>query len=711
MKTTLLLIFSLFSTVSIFAQTLTVSGTVSDSHERLAGVNVWIDGTLDGCLTDSAGCFSFQTKTRDTLVVCVSCLGYETMRKQLAQADASNINIKMRPQTVGLKEVVVTGSSFRFGNTGETRSMNAMDVVYQGGSTGDIVAALQSLPGTQKVGEDGKLYVRGGSSEECQTFINGMHVLEPYTVHSANDAVRGRFSPFLFKGMNFSLGGYSAEYGQALSAVLPMETTDRQSADKFGVSASLLDWNAGGTKAFGRSSLSFNATYMNLRAYNHIVPSDIDWSRPFEDFSGEAQFKADLSEQWQWKTYVGYDFTRLGMDDYEERDLRLRQQNYYANSTLHGTLAHDWTLFFGIAGSTVLDRMDDALVRGDHYHRNRHEIHLKATAKKYFGSAWKVMAGVEDYIRKNLLRYSTLEKNTSAQTANERQAAYNLHYQIPALFADAQTRIARSLFLRLSIRLEEATDNHQWLPMPRASLSYVPTRNFQASLIGGRYSQAADDDYMARSGNSLRTPIADHAIISVQYGDGNTSARIEAYYKRYRQLPLFDQNASSDDTTNPWGTCTSDGHGTSKGIDCFVESHWLKNRIFTRLSYSYNDSKRLYLDYTTERMPEYASRHNIRLSIQCFVSNKLSMSLANSYSSGRLSERRKTPYYNSLDASLTWLADKKVIVYASCNNLLGRKNIYGYNAGMPITNSSRRSLYIGIFISLKSNKAYDISNF
>lgn len=710
MKTTLLLILSMFSTASIFAQTLTLRGTVGDSHERLAGANVWIDGTLDGCLTDSAGCFSFQTKTCDTIVVCVSCLGYETVRKQFTQADASNINIRMRPQTVGLKEVVVTGSSFRFGNTGETRSMNAMDVVYQGGSTGDIVAALQSLPGSQKVGEDGKLYVRGGSSEECQTFINGMHVLEPYTVHSANDAVRGRFSPFLFKGMNFSLGGYSAEYGQALSAVLPMETTDRQNADKFGVSASLLDWNAGGTKAFGRSSLSFNATYMNLRAYNHIVPSGIKWSRPFEDFSGEAQFKADLSEQWQWKTYVGYDFTRLGMNNYEERDLRLRQQNYYANSTLRGALAHDWTLFFGMAGSTVLDRMSDALVSGDHYHRNRHEIHLKATAKKYFGSAWKVMAGMEDYIRKNLLRYSIFE-DAAAEPANERQATYNLHYQIPALFANAQARIARSLFLRMSTRLEETSSNHQWLFMPRASLSYVPSRKFQASLIGGRYSQTAEDDYMARSGNTLRTPIADHAIISVQYGDGNTSARIETYYKCYRHLPLLKQDTSPSAYGSLWGSYTADGHGTSKGVDCFVERHWLRNCVFTRLSYSYNDSKRLYLDYATERMPEYASRHNIRLSTQCFISSKLSMSLADSYCSGRLSEGRKTPYYNSLDASLTWLAHKKVIVYASCNNLLGRKNIYGYNAGTPTTNSSRRSFYIGVFISLKSNKAYDISNF
>ena len=96
--------------------------------------------------------------------------------------------------------------------------MDALDVVMAGNSCGDIVAALQSLPGTQKVGEDGKLYVRGGESEECQTFINGMHVLVPYSTNAENTAVRGRFSPFLFKGICFSLGGYGGEYGQALSS-------------------------------------------------------------------------------------------------------------------------------------------------------------------------------------------------------------------------------------------------------------------------------------------------------------------------------------------------------------------------------------------------------------------------------------------------------------------------------------------------------------
>ena len=35
---------------------------------------------------------------------------------------------------------------------------------------------------------------------------------------------RGRFSPFMFGGTVFSTGGYSAEYGQALSGVINIIT-------------------------------------------------------------------------------------------------------------------------------------------------------------------------------------------------------------------------------------------------------------------------------------------------------------------------------------------------------------------------------------------------------------------------------------------------------------------------------------------------------
>lgn len=59
--------------------------------------------------------------------------------------------------------------------------MHPVELVTVGGANGDLYKALQTLPGTQVQGETGELLVRGGSSYETQTFIDGIHVLNPYT--------------------------------------------------------------------------------------------------------------------------------------------------------------------------------------------------------------------------------------------------------------------------------------------------------------------------------------------------------------------------------------------------------------------------------------------------------------------------------------------------------------------------------------------------
>ena len=55
----------------------TVTGTVTDGREALAGANVFIIGTIDGCLTDSLGRFSFQTNKTGQMTLRVSYIGYD----------------------------------------------------------------------------------------------------------------------------------------------------------------------------------------------------------------------------------------------------------------------------------------------------------------------------------------------------------------------------------------------------------------------------------------------------------------------------------------------------------------------------------------------------------------------------------------------------------------------------------------------------------
>ena len=163
---------------NLAAQT-TVSGTVTDGKEALAGANVFIIGTIDGCLTDSLGRFSFTVSTTGEVTLSASFIGFEDYKLTADAARLTNLHIQMKQRATSIDEVVVTASTFSFGKSDNFKTMDALDVVMAGNSCGDIVAALQTLPGTQMVGENGKLYVRGGESDECQTFVNGMHVLVP----------------------------------------------------------------------------------------------------------------------------------------------------------------------------------------------------------------------------------------------------------------------------------------------------------------------------------------------------------------------------------------------------------------------------------------------------------------------------------------------------------------------------------------------------
>lgn len=664
------------------AQTL-VTGSVSDGRGPLAGANVFIMGMVDGCLTDSLGRFSFTTSAVGKATLKVTLLGYDDYATTANVEELTGLTVRMHERAATINEVVVIASTFSFGKSDNFKTMSAHDVVMAGNSCGDIVAALQTLPGTQKVGEDGKLYVRGGESSECQTFVNGMHVLMPYTTGTPNNAVRGRFSPFLFKGINFSLGGYGSEYGQALSSVLPMETTDVATSDKYGVSASLVDWNVGGTKVFGNSSLSFNGALTSMALYDRLFDDRQDFSRPYRKLSGEAQYKREFNLGSVMKSYVGYDYTSVGQR-IDGRNLSLNEHNVYANLTHRAALGHGYTMFAGIAHSSVVSRIDNVQTVGDSYHHIRNEIHLKTEMRKVCSNVLKLSAGVEDYVRLSTLRYDAWHRN--------------LYYNIFAAHAAAQWRVGRKVFLNLSARAENML--HNWLLMPRATLSYLPNRRLQVSVAAGRYSQSPEDSCLAHSSDRFGQSTALHAILSMQYQSATTLLRIEPYWKQYSRLPLLRE-----------GLYRPNGYGTSKGIDVMVEDRSLIRNLVTTLSYSFNDSKRLYLDYTERRRPSYASRHNLRLTAK-YAIGKCIVGVSETYASSRRFAMGTTPHYNSVDANLTYLLSPKVIVYASLNNIFGRTNIFGYNAdGTAIVPSRDRFLYIGIFVSLKNNKAYDISNF
>ena len=108
----MLLFLTLFLGVnSVFAQTLTVSGTVSDNAgQPLPGANVFIKGTSIGGVTDFDGNFQLEVSDAEGKTLVISYLGFVT-KEQVLTGSTQNLSISLTEDSNKLDEVIVLGSS------------------------------------------------------------------------------------------------------------------------------------------------------------------------------------------------------------------------------------------------------------------------------------------------------------------------------------------------------------------------------------------------------------------------------------------------------------------------------------------------------------------------------------------------------------------------------------------------------------------------
>ena len=171
-------IFLLVSTTAALAQ---ITGTVVDAETNtpIPGVNVAIEGTLIGTVTDFDGNFSLAYEEADGTLI-VSYVGFETVKLPLTGED----NIGVIPLTiseVGLEEVRIIASVAVDRKTPVAVStITAADIETQLGAR-EFPEILNSTPGVYatKTGGgygDSELRLRGFNSENIAVMINGVPV-------------------------------------------------------------------------------------------------------------------------------------------------------------------------------------------------------------------------------------------------------------------------------------------------------------------------------------------------------------------------------------------------------------------------------------------------------------------------------------------------------------------------------------------------------
>lgn len=619
------------------------------------------------------------------------------------KAVTDTVRLRFSIDSIGLQEVLVKGHKTPAANS-RWSDMRPVELVTTGGANGDLYKALQTLPGTQLQGETGQLLVRGGSSHETQTFIDGMHVLNPYTSTGINSPSRSRYSTFMFSGVNLASGGASQEYGDALSAVLPLDTKDRSNINKVGVNASVVGVGGGGTRTFDKGSLSVDLNYQNLSLYDKIYSGRKEFKKPYRLYSGATQFRYSPSDATIFKIYAQYDRTDFSTyEGTERRPFGLGEDNVYVNATLRHRTSEGWNWFAGAAYSFYEQKIGSAAAAGDNWLERQQEVHLKAKVFKRLSPAFRMDMGVESYLRRYENRYQLSEIDDR----------HRMSPTITAGFLSATYYPVEQLKAELSFRTEYTSLNRKMSFSPRLAVNYHWGEVMLSGIIG-RYTQQPENSYLVRR-PELDSEVCVQYNLGAQYEHEGRFYKAELYYKDYNRLALTETDSET-------GTVrlTSGGHGHSRGIDLFFHDRALLKNFEYQFAYTYNISKRKYHEYPELTTPQYATRHNAAVVLKYSVPRLHSIiGLTNRFSSGRPYHNPALPGlmndevkpYNSLDLGLTFLASRKVIIHASATNILCRKNEFGRVDNKAILASSDHFFYVGVFITLGKKAAYDTSNF
>ena len=696
----------------LFSQT-TIEGKVIDEKGKpVSGANIYIEGTYDGTSSAENGSFSFQTNTKGNQILVVSFLIFETSKTSIDIANFKDITIKLKDNINALDAVVITAGTFEAGGKAKVSVLKPLDIVTTAGSAGNIIAALQTLPGTQNVGEDGRLFVRGGDASETQTFVDGIRVSQPYGASAQNLPTRGRFSPFLFNGISFSTGGYSAEYGEALSSVLLLNTQDEPDNNKTEISLMTVGLGVGNTQKWKKSSLSVNANYLNLAPYQALIPQNADWNSPFQSLSGETVYRYNFNNG-ILKLYAAFDSSKFDINQEninspQKIRVDLNNNNFYFNSSYKGVFGTNWQITSGLSYGYSKNKIKLDL---DNVNNDENAAHLKLKFKKSFSDRIKLSFGGDYFITK-------FDEQYMPNMGSSAVLGYNSN--IAAVFTETDIFFSKKLAAKVGFRLSTNSLLEETVIAPRISLAYKMAKNSQFSVAYGDFTQTPKADYIKYSKfHQFESEKASHYILNYQYNKNGKTLIAEAYYKDYSNLVKY-----NTPTIQYNSVFNNIGSGYAKGLDLFWRDGTTFKNFEYWISYSYIDSQRDYKNFPIQATPNFIANNSLSIVTKYWISDwKSQIGFTNSYSTGRPYNNPneaqfmdgKTKAYNNLSFNWAYLLSQQKILYFSISNVLGTQNVYGYDyAKNPnsngvynrtaITPTADRFFFVGFFWTISNDK-------
>ncbi len=710
-----------------YGQTI-ISGTVKDeTGNHVPFATIKINDTNIGAIADSVGQFELRTTENGLKTLSATAIGYVPYMQEIDLAGQDvKLNIVLISSPLELDEVYINAGVFEANNDRKVAILRPIDIYTNSSAAGDIIGAIKTLPGTQRVHEQNGLFVRGGDASESIIIIDGMTVQNPFLSTTPGVSQRSRFSPYQFKGISFSTGGYSARYGQAMSSVLDLQTIDFPEASSLDLTLNMSGVGLSGSKLWENKAVDIIGYYTNLQPYYNMSITNYDFYKPPVGGGVSGRFASKIGQNGLFKTLIEYGEYETGLITAntfipgENMDFRLKNNNTYINSSY----AHSWNRLHIISALSYSGNLDNSNW-GTLMDKKDEEWRAQGRTEMMYDVSDKLLligGGEFQY-------YSvTQDRGATHQSFIESQ---------PALYIEGEYKPDKKFGIKPGFRFHKSNFLNKQVVEPRLAFAYKTGKYSQVSMAGGLFHQNPDKKYLLRQ---YKTDFqkATHYMFNYQIIKNGITFRGEVYYKDYSRLVrelIVDPNYKKPYTflndkydPNPYriivGEVDNNGEGYARGIDIFFRDYVTIKNLDYWVSYGFIDTKRRYQNYTAMATPDFISDHNLNILLKYYLeSYQVLFNSSYSYASGRHYFSPDTDFMKALtpdshDVSFTisYLMIQKNwygVFYLTMENVFNFDNITGYrygynNARFAIKPPVGRSVFIGLNISLSQFTIKDL---
>ena len=714
-----------------------VRGVVLDTTDTaLPGVRVYVRGGVDSVVTGADGRFELVSGLRGRQVVVAFLAGFRAAEHAVDLGDDPD-DLRIVLDLAAVTETVRVVGIRPQPAAPSTERLTPLDVVRAPGSRADVLRALQDVEGVTQAGDGAGLFVRGGNPDEVLVLLDGAVLHHPYRYETAagEGGAAGTVEPFLLENVAFSSGGFPARYGNVLSAVVDMRGLGRPTRAAGAATAGLAGVSGrSGLPVGARGGVRASGNWIDTRPLFALSGSRRPFSRHPNgrdvNVSGHYDSEAfgalkvlavaaqdEVGVELEADAFRGFLTSTTANRLYSARWERAAGRGWLAAATV------GWSRYERRTGAGVLD-----VEVGDR--RVSWRADLSGNAGR-----WLLRTGADGGSTQTT---AVGFVPTRGRDFTGTGGVSDFDVALDDRRVGAWTEIEGSAGVvvpNLGVRIDRFRRAAETTVDPRLSLLVRAGGAQRVRMAWGFYHQAPPPLYYDRRRGAVRLPPmrAAHWVFGYEYGadDGPPAVRIEAYRKRYRDLPL---EVSAVDGGSSGTGFSADGHGFATGVDVSARGRW--PAVDVRVTYGWLRAARRWTPVEQRNRydlpagawtPGFSIPHDLRLTALIEVTPAVTFGVRWRTASGRPwtpvaaalprgagyepvfgpINSRRAPRYERLDLSgdfFTNLGGAPVVLFGGVTNVLDRYNVLAYawspdfRERRPVTSATPRTVYVGISV-------------